>query len=459
MSDEAALLAAIGEHPDEDTPRLVYADWLDEQGGAANAARAEFIRVQCEAGVDVRAHGEETEVSKRLDERADKIAAKFEKQWFADFPPCTIDSAYYTRGFLTHLRIEAKNCAKTRRPPWFREPLLVLELAGSVGELKPLIERDWLDGVTEINFQLARPGGGDTVVAALADSAGTGRLRRLALWNEGFTDRGLHAIADGAFENLHEISFMGRFSADAWAAVLASPAATNLEDLTIGHRGPWQTAERTRPGPALAETIASAPAIGGLKQLWLSGCGLGDAGFARLVACGRFPKLHRLHFGNDRAGVALGEALATAPLPALTDLLVSSCEWSDEAVVALANGPLMSQIHQLELSLNRLTPTAARAIARCRRTKALKYLDFGCNDIGDEGVIALMRSRHLPALEELHLSSTTMTDTGADAILKTKWVEQLKTLFMSYNTISPEKQAELTARFGSRLWINGVVRD
>lgn len=43
MSDEDALLAAIAAHPEEDTPRLVYADWLDEHG---QPIRAEFIRVQ-----------------------------------------------------------------------------------------------------------------------------------------------------------------------------------------------------------------------------------------------------------------------------------------------------------------------------------------------------------------------------------------------------------------------------
>jgi uncharacterized protein (TIGR02996 family) len=45
MSDEDALLAAIDANPEEDTPRLVYADWLDEHG---QAIRAEFIRVQVE---------------------------------------------------------------------------------------------------------------------------------------------------------------------------------------------------------------------------------------------------------------------------------------------------------------------------------------------------------------------------------------------------------------------------
>lgn len=62
MTDGDALLAAILAHPDEDTPRLAYADWLDENGGAqAHSAgragstgaewaadRAEFIRVQVE---------------------------------------------------------------------------------------------------------------------------------------------------------------------------------------------------------------------------------------------------------------------------------------------------------------------------------------------------------------------------------------------------------------------------
>src|SRR5690242_1443256 len=40
--DEEAFLRAICENPDDDLPRLVYADWLDERGDP----RGEFIRVQ-----------------------------------------------------------------------------------------------------------------------------------------------------------------------------------------------------------------------------------------------------------------------------------------------------------------------------------------------------------------------------------------------------------------------------
>jgi uncharacterized protein (TIGR02996 family) len=42
-ADAEGLLRAILDDPEDDTPRLVYADWLEEFG---DAARAEFIRVQ-----------------------------------------------------------------------------------------------------------------------------------------------------------------------------------------------------------------------------------------------------------------------------------------------------------------------------------------------------------------------------------------------------------------------------
>lgn len=50
MSDFNAFIRAICSNPADDTPRLVMADWLEENG---QEERAEFIRVQCElAGVE-----------------------------------------------------------------------------------------------------------------------------------------------------------------------------------------------------------------------------------------------------------------------------------------------------------------------------------------------------------------------------------------------------------------------
>ena len=49
MDDRRALMAAIIANPDEDTPRLALADWLQEHGDKYDQARAAFIRLQIEA--------------------------------------------------------------------------------------------------------------------------------------------------------------------------------------------------------------------------------------------------------------------------------------------------------------------------------------------------------------------------------------------------------------------------
>jgi uncharacterized protein (TIGR02996 family) len=45
MADHLGFLQAIIESPDDDAPRLIYADWLDEHG---EPIRARFIRLQCQ---------------------------------------------------------------------------------------------------------------------------------------------------------------------------------------------------------------------------------------------------------------------------------------------------------------------------------------------------------------------------------------------------------------------------
>src|SRR5256885_615125 len=59
LSDNPFLLTVF-DRPDDDGPRLVYADWLEERG---ECDRAELIRLQCQGGDQcraddlIRAHG------------------------------------------------------------------------------------------------------------------------------------------------------------------------------------------------------------------------------------------------------------------------------------------------------------------------------------------------------------------------------------------------------------------
>lgn len=50
MTADAGFLAEIIAHPEDDTPRLIYADWLEEQGQVERGA--EFIRVQVALAVE-----------------------------------------------------------------------------------------------------------------------------------------------------------------------------------------------------------------------------------------------------------------------------------------------------------------------------------------------------------------------------------------------------------------------
>src|SRR5438552_2205450 len=54
MTQDEAFLLAIREAPEENGPRLIYADWLEDNG---QPERAEFIRVQIELARVVEAPG------------------------------------------------------------------------------------------------------------------------------------------------------------------------------------------------------------------------------------------------------------------------------------------------------------------------------------------------------------------------------------------------------------------
>ncbi|MBY0457150.1 MAG: TIGR02996 domain-containing protein, partial [Gemmataceae bacterium] len=82
MTDQEALLAAIFAHPEEDTPRLAYADWLDEQGGDSNAARAAYIRMEIETARNF--PGQWTKEKQAALEPGQELFAKHHRDWFPE---------------------------------------------------------------------------------------------------------------------------------------------------------------------------------------------------------------------------------------------------------------------------------------------------------------------------------------------------------------------------------------
>src|SRR5262245_44072357 len=95
MSIEVAFLAALYDQPEDDTPRLIYADWLEEHG---QPQRAELIRLQCRIA-NGSPHTDEDE------DRADALVREHRGAWTAHLPQAEGATWQFRRGFPEELEI------------------------------------------------------------------------------------------------------------------------------------------------------------------------------------------------------------------------------------------------------------------------------------------------------------------------------------------------------------------
>jgi uncharacterized protein (TIGR02996 family) len=95
MSDDSRiLLQVIKKHPLDDTPRLIYADWLEENG---EERRAEFIRLSCAAAMTQEGTSERNE----LDASMNQLLAEYGERWHQPFVRLGAEAERirYERGF------------------------------------------------------------------------------------------------------------------------------------------------------------------------------------------------------------------------------------------------------------------------------------------------------------------------------------------------------------------------
>jgi uncharacterized protein (TIGR02996 family) len=99
MVDDEAFLRAICDNPDDDLPRLIYADWLDEHG---DSRRAEFIRLQCASargqGLDGRPATNRQLLT--MIGRQRRLLQRYEETWSKYLSGSGIASVAYYRGFV-----------------------------------------------------------------------------------------------------------------------------------------------------------------------------------------------------------------------------------------------------------------------------------------------------------------------------------------------------------------------
>src|SRR6516162_9578044 len=99
MSDHDAFLRGILENPADDSPRLVYADWLEERADP----RAEFIRVQCELA---KLPPDDPKWD-ALEQREWDLLRQHEAAWTADIKSLVTEWQFH-RGFVDTISLGAR---------------------------------------------------------------------------------------------------------------------------------------------------------------------------------------------------------------------------------------------------------------------------------------------------------------------------------------------------------------
>jgi uncharacterized protein (TIGR02996 family) len=234
-SDSEAFVAEIAAHPDDDAPRLIYADWLEERGDP----QGQFIRVQCElAGNPTPERRQDLLCLER------ELLARHRDQWLLPLEGALIRGVFH-RGVLDQVEVEPQKFIE-RADDWFRLfPLKILQLNVRGSPLEKL-----------------------ATIASLRQIRQLERIRSLRLSNSELGDddciRLLSADNIGPLEELWLTSTGVKATALRWLA--SSSLARTLQVLILSGN---------ELGDDGRDVLCKGPRFPELRWLYLTGCRIG----------------------------------------------------------------------------------------------------------------------------------------------------------------------------------------
>jgi uncharacterized protein (TIGR02996 family) len=354
MTDADALLAAAVAAPEDDLPRLVFADWLDEHG---DPDRAEFIRLQIALA---RGQADEPAVAAA---RARELLAEHKPAW--EIPGLQPAGQSFRRGFVEGLRMAAEPFVAHAERISRAAPVVELRLQTAAPFLVDLATVPWLDRVETLDLRANNhlaPRLGPFFAAARLP-----RLRALNLQNTGLAgdDYDTLAAAAGGLPRLERLVLSGNYVGDAGCERLAGARSlAGLRELVMRCD---MIAFSDAIHAAGAAALAESPHLTDLRSLDLAGHHIGDAGLRALAHSPNAAALEVLDVSQNDVG-----------------------EVGDSGVEALTESPHLGRLRRLDLTRNRL---------------------------GRLGAAALARWPHLPRMEAVILTAGGLTPTAHDTLL------------------------------------------
>jgi len=451
MSDEAALLAAIFAHPEEDTPRLVYADWLDEQGGKANAERAEYIRLECElAQIDEDDISRETSARQKvLSARSNEIEERYRKAWGAALVgrkgPLRGRGCFFhfRRGFPGNAYAPADRLIAEGDTLFSVAPITELDVTDVAPDnLEPLLERPWMANVRHLtlsgtyNDDDPRPDWSE-----LADCPHLCNLNYLWLARGQLPKAGGARIAArNPFPRLRRFMLSENDSDACIAGLFGGPAFGQLEEVYFHKCG---------MGNAAVKVLARSPGLAGVRKLSLPNQPLSVAAIRSMLAGRYWANLRELTLWACELGDAEARALAKAAPTQLRVLNLSMNSIGPRGIAALAASPILNRLEVLELSDSPIGDRGIESLLGALRSRNLRRLDLGDCGIGPEGAKALAGCPALAGLLHLTLYSNAIGAEGALALADSPHLGNLE--FLMPGGVRGKARKRLKAKFGDRV--------
>lgn len=315
MAENPELLAAIVAHPREDTPRLAYADWLDDHG---DADRARFIRLQYEIE-KLPPIGAKASKAKKEEEA---LLKKHETRWLGELAGLA-RKCIFRRGFVEMVRVSVAQFLAHAGQLFDFAPIRDVRIEG-IGErmaelvasphfgraealgfnayigdqlgvgnrLEVLLASPKLTTVRRLEWAMSNLGGAH--VEQIAKCPYLGSVVHLDLSSNPCNDTGLRAVAHSdCLPALASLNLWGGsyLTVDGVRNLLDSPLADRLEHLVCA----W-----LRTGDNLARAFAGAPKLKRLLSLDLSDNLITDVGAKALAESPHLGALQRLTLRGHR---------------------------------------------------------------------------------------------------------------------------------------------------------------
>lgn len=293
---DEAFIRNIVAHPDDDAPRLVYADWLDETEDPANADRAEFIRLQ----IRLETLATDDDEHPILLKREKVLLNKYAKKWAQSFRKI-LSWWWFRRGFIEGAAVRTEGMNDTFvllfRDLTEQTPLREVSLFQQTSDVACLLPAAPL--MTRLrSFRLRG--------AVFLDEAGP-TLREL------FESQHLSGLTCIEIQGGRNGSFFGP---RVLSALLRSPTLKNLTDLSVSDY-------ITTLHPTVLRTLARSESLAKLTRLSVESTTFDRATIREILRADYAPNLTTLElrlcgFSKD----AWDELLSPKTLPKLNRLLV-----------------------------------------------------------------------------------------------------------------------------------------